>query len=170
MGLLNCNSIIKNMADFQSVDPSRGVAINYLIWPLILTLVLLTVGLLIKFRSTKAPERITPFECGFDPSHQLRSPFSMRFFLVRLAFLVFDIEIALILPLPMVVFHNSYLSMVWFSLIFVLLFLGAVFEWNLGSLEWKWAFSKIITLSLHLKIVVRQSPKLKISSVSTWAV
>nr|AXZ71061.1 NADH dehydrogenase subunit 3 [Lonchoptera multiseta] len=82
-------------------------------------------------------EKSSPFECGFDPKSSSRLPFSLRFFLIAIIFLIFDVEIALILP--MVLIFNSSNLFIWsltsFIFIFILL-LGLYHEWNQGALEW----------------------------------
>nr|AHZ34675.1 NADH dehydogenase subunit 3 [Batillipes longispinosus] len=102
--------------------------INMFIWPIILSSVLLFIGLLLKFKQSSEVDVMTPFECGFDPNHNLRAPFSMRFFLVSLAFLIFDVEIALILPLPIMMFKGSFMMMFIFSFVMILLLIGAIYE------------------------------------------
>nr|YP_009685693.1 NADH dehydrogenase subunit 3 [Epiplatys guineensis]QDU24379.1 NADH dehydrogenase subunit 3 [Epiplatys guineensis] len=82
-------------------------------------------------------EKLSPYECGFDPLGSARLPFSLRFFLVAILFLLFDLEIALLLPLP---WGNHLLdptmTFVWASIVLILLTLGLIYEWAQGGLEW----------------------------------
>nr|YP_009117093.1 NADH dehydrogenase subunit 3 [Pelotretis flavilatus]AGI78926.1 NADH dehydrogenase subunit 3 [Pelotretis flavilatus] len=82
-------------------------------------------------------EKLSPYECGFDPIDSARLPFSLRFFLVAILFLLFDLEIALLIPLPWGDQLASPLTtFTWASLILFLLTLGLVYEWVQGGLEW----------------------------------
>nr|YP_005088471.1 NADH dehydrogenase subunit 3 [Microthrissa congica]BAL43785.1 NADH dehydrogenase subunit 3 [Microthrissa congica] len=82
-------------------------------------------------------EKLSPYECGFDPLGSARLPFSLRFFLVAILFLLFDLEIALLLPLPWGnQLINPLTTVSWATAILVLLTLGLVYEWTQGGLEW----------------------------------
>nr|YP_008994701.1 NADH dehydrogenase subunit 3 [Cetorhinus maximus]AGZ90501.1 NADH dehydrogenase subunit 3 [Cetorhinus maximus]AHJ90683.1 NADH dehydrogenase subunit 3 [Cetorhinus maximus]AIU56481.1 NADH dehydrogenase subunit 3 [Cetorhinus maximus]AIU56494.1 NADH dehydrogenase subunit 3 [Cetorhinus maximus]AIU56507.1 NADH dehydrogenase subunit 3 [Cetorhinus maximus] len=82
-------------------------------------------------------EKLSPYECGFDPLGSARLPFSLRFFLVAILFLLFDLEIALLLPLPWGDQLLSPLStLLWAATILILLTLGLIYEWLQGGLEW----------------------------------
>nr|YP_009059604.1 NADH dehydrogenase subunit 3 [Brycon orbignyanus]AIN79133.1 NADH dehydrogenase subunit 3 [Brycon orbignyanus]ARS00868.1 NADH dehydrogenase subunit 3 [Brycon orbignyanus] len=82
-------------------------------------------------------EKLSPYECGFDPLGSARLPFSLRFFLVAILFLLFDLEIALILPLPWgTQLPNPSLTFFWVATILILLTLGLIYEWLQGGLEW----------------------------------
>nr|YP_010117203.1 NADH dehydrogenase subunit 3 [Downesia tarsata]QPM99431.1 NADH dehydrogenase subunit 3 [Downesia tarsata] len=82
-------------------------------------------------------EKNSPFECGFDPKSNTRTPFSINFFLIAIIFLIFDIEIALILPIIKLIkfsiLNEIFITMNFFILI---LTLGLYHEWNQGALKW----------------------------------
>nr|AIW06257.1 NADH dehydrogenase subunit 3 [Blattodea sp. MT-2014] len=82
-------------------------------------------------------EKSSPFECGFDPKNSPRMPFSLQFFLIAVIFLIFDVEIALLLPM-VIIMKNSNMKM-WImtsSLFLLILMMGLYHEWNQGSLQW----------------------------------
>nr|YP_009445063.1 NADH dehydrogenase subunit 3 [Lonchura nigerrima]ATU85881.1 NADH dehydrogenase subunit 3 [Lonchura castaneothorax]ATU87480.1 NADH dehydrogenase subunit 3 [Lonchura nigerrima]ATU87545.1 NADH dehydrogenase subunit 3 [Lonchura nigerrima]ATU87571.1 NADH dehydrogenase subunit 3 [Lonchura nigerrima]ATU87584.1 NADH dehydrogenase subunit 3 [Lonchura nigerrima] len=82
-------------------------------------------------------EKLSPYECGFDPLGSARLPFSIRFFLVAILFLLFDLEIALLLPLPWATqLQSPTTTLMWASTLILLLTLGLVYEWTQGGLEW----------------------------------
>nr|ATD83298.1 NADH dehydrogenase subunit 3 [Campethera nubica] len=82
-------------------------------------------------------EKLSPYECGFDPLGSARLPFSIRFFLVAILFLLFDLEIALLLPLPWATqLQSPITTLTWTATIILLLTLGLVYEWIQGGLEW----------------------------------
>nr|AAP15291.1 NADH dehydrogenase subunit 3 [Malurus melanocephalus] len=82
-------------------------------------------------------EKLSPYECGFDPLGSARLPFSIRFFLVAILFLLFDLEIALLLPLPWAIqLQSPILTFTWTSALIIILTLGLVYEWTQGGLEW----------------------------------
>nr|WNH20653.1 NADH dehydrogenase subunit 3 [Gnatholepis anjerensis] len=86
---------------------------------------------------TPDQEKLSPYECGFDPVGSARLPFSMRFFLVAILFLLFDLEIALLLPLPWGdQLPNPTATFFWAALVLVLLTVGLIYEWLQGGLEW----------------------------------
>nr|WNN66916.1 NADH dehydrogenase subunit 3 [Quasipaa spinosa] len=82
-------------------------------------------------------EKLSPYECGFDPLGSARLPYSMRFFLVAILFLLFDLEIALLLPSPWAMqLPNPIMTIFWASVILLLLTIGFIYEWLQGGLEW----------------------------------
>nr|YP_009479848.1 NADH dehydrogenase subunit 3 [Incisitermes minor]AVX29518.1 NADH dehydrogenase subunit 3 [Incisitermes minor]URX53466.1 NADH dehydrogenase subunit 3 [Incisitermes minor] len=100
------------------------------------TAVMILTSLLSK-KNIEDREKSSPFECGFDPKSSARLPFSLRFFLIAVIFLIFDVEIALLLPMTIVMTTSNMESWMMISSIFLLiLIIGLYHEWNQGSLEW----------------------------------
>jgi len=89
--------------------------------------------------SLKSPdkEKVSIYECGFNPFHSTGQPFSIRFFLIAILFLVFDLEI--IYLFPWVVNSNliTYNSQFIIFLFIIILILGLIYEWLRGGLEWE---------------------------------
>nr|YP_010454215.1 NADH dehydrogenase subunit 3 [Adinaefiola ligulata]QXJ42244.1 NADH dehydrogenase subunit 3 [Adinaefiola ligulata] len=111
--------------------------ITYTIILIFMNIFLLLLGLIINKRSYKDREKNSPFECGFDPSIFTRTPFSMRFFLLAVIFLIFDVEIILLMPLTMNIMNSNTHWPLFSSTIFLLILLmGLLHEWNQGSLNW----------------------------------
>nr|QBL02133.1 NADH dehydrogenase subunit 3 [Vombatus ursinus] len=82
-------------------------------------------------------EKSSPYECGFDPLGSARLPFSLKFFLIAITFLLFDLEIALLLPLPWAVQLSNPNTMLILSYgLILLLTAGLAYEWLQKGLEW----------------------------------
>nr|O21549.1 RecName: Full=NADH-ubiquinone oxidoreductase chain 3; AltName: Full=NADH dehydrogenase subunit 3 [Eligmodontia typus]AAB87175.1 NADH dehydrogenase subunit 3 [Eligmodontia typus] len=82
-------------------------------------------------------EKAGAYECGFDPMSSARLPFSMKFFLIGITFLLFDLEITLLLPLPWAMHStNTYFTMLVSFLLVSVLALGLMYEWTNKGLEW----------------------------------
>nr|YP_009471700.1 NADH dehydrogenase subunit 3 [Altiverruca navicula]AVI15457.1 NADH dehydrogenase subunit 3 [Altiverruca navicula] len=82
-------------------------------------------------------EKASPFECGFDPKDTSRLPFSIRFFLIAIVFLIFDIEIAILLPISII--SSSIPPLMWATtsfLFLILVTLGLFYEWIESTLDW----------------------------------
>nr|BBB04540.1 NADH dehydrogenase subunit 3 [Neobythites unimaculatus] len=108
----------------------------YITITMMLALVLSAVAFWLPLMSPDS-EKLSPYECGFDPLGSARLPFSLRFFMVAILFLLFDLEIALLLPLPWSnQLDSPLLTLTWASTLLILLTLGLAYEWAQGGLEW----------------------------------
>nr|YP_010515276.1 NADH dehydrogenase subunit 3 [Emerita talpoida]UXL87262.1 NADH dehydrogenase subunit 3 [Emerita talpoida] len=112
-----------------------------LVFTTILTIMIAFVVMLIASLLSKKTimdrEKNSPFECGFDPKGSARLPFSLRFFLIAVIFLIFDVEITLILPLAQIMQVSNISSWLTTGLMFIFILLfGLYYEWSQGALEW----------------------------------
>nr|UYX79146.1 NADH dehydrogenase subunit 3 [Comitas murrawolga] len=104
---------------------------------LFLSFVVMGLGWLLSKRGISDREKSSPFECGFDPIKSARLPFSLRFFLLAIIFLIFDVEIVLLFPILASMMKSISLSLVFSLFIFLaILIIGLFHEWNEGSLDW----------------------------------
>nr|AVN67975.1 NADH dehydrogenase subunit 3 [Neolaxta sp. B107] len=104
---------------------------------MILSMIIMMLATTLSKKSIEDREKCSPFECGFDPKNSARLPFSLRFFLIAVIFLIFDVEIALLLPMTIIMMSSSMKSWFIISFIFLTILLAGLYhEWNQGSLEW----------------------------------
>nr|YP_010626161.1 NADH dehydrogenase subunit 3 [Dybowskyia reticulata]WBK02997.1 NADH dehydrogenase subunit 3 [Dybowskyia reticulata] len=104
---------------------------------MIVSMIMMTLCTIISKSSSKDREKMSPFECGFDPKSSARTPFSIQFFLIAVLFLIFDIEIAIMLPIILTMKLSMTKTWIFTIMMFIIiLILGLYHEWNNGVLEW----------------------------------
>merc|ERR1711971_990458 len=110
--------------------------IIFFLFSFILASLILLLGNTLRKKYYFELEKIRPFECGFNPKFSARLPFTMRFFLIAIIFLIFDVELVLIFPfLIKIPFINIFYLLMIILIFIIILLLGLVHEWNQGSLD-----------------------------------
>ncbi|MFN3954928.1 MAG: NADH-quinone oxidoreductase subunit A [Pararhodobacter sp.] len=101
-----------------------------------LGLVLLLSALIIAVRNPD-PEKVSAYECGFNAFDDARMKFDVRFYLVSILFIIFDLEIAFLFPWA-VAFGELSMAAFWSMMVFLaVLTVGFAYEWKKGALEWE---------------------------------
>jgi NADH:ubiquinone oxidoreductase subunit 3 (subunit A) len=109
----------------------------FLYFIIALALASLILGLAFIFATRKAdPEKISAYECGFDPFDDARSRFDIQFYLVSILFIIFDLEVTFLFPWALTLNKISYFGF-WSMMVFLLILtIGFVYEWRKGALDW----------------------------------
>ena len=83
------------------------------------------------------PEKLSAYECGFDPFDDARGRFDIRFYLVAILFIIFDLEVSYLFPWAMVLKQLNLFGF-WTMIVFLLILtVGFVYEWQKGALDWE---------------------------------
>jgi len=98
-------------------------------------LLLLGLGFLIG-KGSKDAEQLSPYECGFEAFEDSRSKFDVRYYLVAILFIIFDLEIAFLFPWAVSLDAVGRFGLVSMALFLALLVVGFIYEWKKGALEW----------------------------------
>lgn len=79
----------------------------------------------------------SPYECGFDAFEDARLPFDVRFYLVAILFIIFDLETAFLFPWAVSLHRIGWFGFLSMMLFLAILVVGFIFEWRKGALEWE---------------------------------
>jgi len=102
---------------------------------LALGLLMLSIGFLFG-KGTKSKAKLSPYECGFDPFEDARIPFDVRYYLVAILFIIFDLEIAFLFPWAVSLNKIGIAGIIAMGIFLLVLVIGFIYEWNKGALEW----------------------------------
>nr|AFQ62283.1 NADH dehydrogenase subunit 3 [Parocyusa longitarsis] len=103
----------------------------------IISSIMMFLAILISKKTFMDREKSSPFECGFDPKSSARLPFSLQFYLIAIIFLIFDVEITLLIPLIYTLKISNFSQFLFIYLFFLfILLIGLYYEWNQGALNW----------------------------------
>jgi NADH-quinone oxidoreductase subunit A len=113
-------------------------------WPILLFIgvaaglgvVLLAVGLLAG-PSRPESEKLSPYECGFEAFEDARMRFDVRYYLLAIIFIIFDLEIAFLFPWAVVFQKIGLVALIEMALFLLLLVVGFAYVWKKGALEWE---------------------------------
>ncbi len=82
-------------------------------------------------------EKLSPYECGFEPFEDSRMKFDVRYYLVAILFIIFDLEIAFLFPWAVVLDQIGLFGFLAMMLFLAILVIGFIYEWKKGALEWE---------------------------------
>jgi NADH-quinone oxidoreductase subunit A len=83
------------------------------------------------------PEKLSPYECGFEAFEDARMKFDVRYYLVAILFILFDLEIAFLFPWAVALKDIGLFGFVSMMIFLAILVVGFVYEWMSGALEWE---------------------------------
>ncbi len=102
---------------------------------LAIAMALLALGLLLGRRKTDE-RKLEPYECGFDAFEDSRTRFDVRYYLVAILFIIFDLEIAFLFPWAVALDAIGIQGLIAMGIFLLVLVVGFVYEWRKGALEW----------------------------------
>ena len=82
-------------------------------------------------------QKLSPYECGFEPFEDARLKFDIRFYLVAILFIIFDLEIAFLFPWAVSLKNIGFFGFLSMIIFLALLTVGFIYEWYKGALEWE---------------------------------
>ena len=103
---------------------------------IVLGIVLILAAVVLAVRNPD-PEKVSAYECGFNAFDDARMKFDVRFYLVSILFIIFDLEVAFLFPWLFPIFDGS-VAAFWSMMVFLgVLTVGFLYEWRKGALDWE---------------------------------
>lgn len=120
---------VNYLADYFPILIFLGVGVVLGVAPLVLSRLL----------ALRKPNtaKLSPYECGFEAFDDARAPFDVRFYLVAILFIIFDLETAFMFPWAVELRRIGVFGLVAMALFLALLIVGFIYEWRKGALEWE---------------------------------
>jgi len=103
---------------------------------LIVGVVMVAMGFMLGTRRPDS-EKLSPYECGFEAFEDARMKFDVRYYLVAILFIIFDLEIAFLFPWAIVLDKIGMVGLVAMTVFLGVLVVGFIYEWKKGALEWE---------------------------------
>ncbi len=107
----------------------------FLLFALIFASLMISVGFTVGPKNPD-PEKNSPYECGFNPFEDSRMKFDIRYYLVAILFIIFDLEIAFLFPWAIVIHEIGLTGLIAMAIFLLILTVGFIYEWKKGALEW----------------------------------
>lgn len=117
------------MAEYFSILVFLAIAIGFAVF-------FLLVPLLVK-PTRKDAQKLSPYECGFEAFDNARKKFDVRFYLVAILFVIFDLEVAFLFPWALAFDTIGWFGFVSMAIFLFVLTIGFIYEWRKGALEWE---------------------------------
>jgi len=83
------------------------------------------------------PQKLSPYECGFEAFEDARMKFDVRYYLIAILFILFDLEIAFLFPWAVVLPEIGFFGFASMMVFLFILIIGFIYEWKKGALEWE---------------------------------
>ena len=110
--------------------------ILFLIIALTLSLAFIMINFILSPKNPD-PEKLSAYECGFEPFEDSRMEFDVRFYLVAILFIIFDLEIAFLFPWAISLGKIGFLGFISMMIFLFILTIGFIYEWKKGALDWE---------------------------------
>jgi len=107
----------------------------FLVFALIFASIMLGIGFTFGANNPDS-EKNSPYECGFEAFEDSRMKFDIRYYLVAILFIIFDLEIAFLFPWAIVIHEVGFVGLIAMAIFLMILVVGFIYEWKKGALEW----------------------------------